>query len=139
MRSGFMSKLGSQLKGAGYTDASFPSGPWITLRTSAQSSAVRAIGPSLSIVQLNAMAPVRGTKPNVGRKPVAPQRVEGELMDPSVSDPMAKATHPAATALADPADEPLEPCSGFQGLRVWPPNHLSPIANAPRVNFATNT
>src|ERR1700690_994807 len=84
------------------------------------------------------MAPVRGTKPNVGRKPVAPQRVGGELRDPSVPDPMAKATHPAATALADPADEPLEPCSGFQGLRVRPRNHLSPIANAPRVNFATN-
>src|SRR6185312_5629667 len=102
-------------------------------------SAERAIGPSLSIVQLSAMAPVRGTAPNVGRRPVAPQRVHGELMDPSVSDPIANATHPAATALADPADEPLEPCSGFQGLRVRPPNHLSPIASAPSVNLAIST
>src|ERR1019366_8588338 len=105
--------------------------------TSAQSSAERAMGPSLSIVQLSAIAPVRGTKPNVGRKPVSPQRVEGELMEPSVSDPIAKATQPAATALAEPADEPLEPCAGFHGLRVRPPYHLSPIANAPSVNFAT--
>src|ERR1700677_5058019 len=97
--------------------------------TMAQSSTVWQIGPSLSIVQLSAMAPVRGTKPNVGRRPVVPHRVEGEEMDPSVSEPMANATHPADTALAEPAEEPLEPCSGFQGLRVRPPNHLSPMAN----------
>src|SRR5438067_11177374 len=107
--------------------------------TRAQSSTERLMGPSLSIVQLRAMAPVRGTKPNVGRRPVSPQRVHGEAMEPSVSEPMAKATHPAATALADPADDPLEPCSGFQGLRVRPPYHLSPMASAPSANFATST
>ena len=58
------------------------------------------------------MAPVRGTNPNVGRKPVIPQRVEGEEIEPSVSDPMAKATQPAAVADADPADDPLDPCLG---------------------------
>jgi hypothetical protein len=62
------------------------------------------------MVQESAIAPVRGTNPNVGRKPVVPQRVEGEEIDPSVSDPMAKATHPAAVAEADPADDPLDPC-----------------------------
>src|SRR5579862_5945680 len=91
------------------------------------------------MVQLSAIAPVRGTKPNVGRRPVSPQRVEGDEMDPSVSDPMAKATHPAATALAEPADDPLEPWLGFHGLRVRPPNHLSPMASAPSVNLATST
>src|SRR5579863_4578149 len=115
---------GPHSNGEYVTDLSCPSGPWIALRTRAQSSAERAMGPSLSIVQLRAMAPVRGTKPKVGRSPVAPQRVDGELMEPSVSDPMAKATHPAATALAGPADDPLDPCAGFHGLRVWPPNHL---------------
>src|ERR1700727_1936361 len=103
------------------------------LRTMAQSSTARQMGPSLSMVQLRAMAPVRGTKPKVGRRPVSPQRVEGEAMEPRGSEPMAKATQPAATALAEPAEEPLEPCFGFQGLRVWPPNHLSPMARAPRV------
>src|ERR1039457_6944757 len=111
----------------------------MALNTSAQSSAERVMGPSLSMVQLSAITPVRGTNPNVGRNPVAPQRVHGELMEPSVSDPMAKATHPAATALAEPADEPLDPCFGFHGLRVRPPNHLSPIASAPSVNLATST
>src|SRR5271155_6091878 len=109
------------------------------LSTIAQSSTVRQIGPSLSIVQLRAIAPVRGTKPKVGRKPVYPHRVEGEEIEPSVSEPIAKATQPAATPLAEPADDPLEPCSMFHGLRVLPPNHLSPIASAPRVNFATST
>ena len=55
------------------------------------------------------MAPVRGTIPKVGRNPVVPQRVEGEEMEPSVSDPIANPTHPAAAAEAGPAEEPLEP------------------------------
>src|SRR5215471_7282421 len=91
------------------------------------------------MVQDRAMAPVRGTCPNVGRSPVVPQRVEGEEIDPSVSDPIANATHPAAVAEADPADDPLEPWCGFHGLRVMPPNHLSPCASAPSVSFATST
>src|SRR6185437_3600862 len=108
-------------------------------RTMAQSSTPRQIGPSLSIVQLRAMAPVRGTNPKVGRSPVTPQRVEGDEMDPNVSEPMEKATHPAEVAEAGPADDPLEPCFGFQGLRVRPPNHQSPIASAPSVSLATST
>src|SRR6201996_888938 len=107
--------------------------------TMAQSSTARQMGPSLSIVQLSAIAPVRGTKPKVGRRPVSPQRVEGDEIEPSVSEPMEKATHPAAVVDADPAEEPLDPCFGFHGLRVRPPNHLSPIASAPSVVFATST
>ena len=55
------------------------------------------------------MAPVRGTKPNVGRRPVQPQRVDGDEIEPSVSEPMLNATQPAAVADAGPAEEPLEP------------------------------
>ena len=40
-------------------------------------------------------------------------------MDPSVSVPIAKGTKPAETADAEPAEEPLEPVSGSQGLRVF--------------------
>src|SRR6185312_10176788 len=105
----------------------------------AASSTARQSGPSLSMVHESAIAPVRGTNPNVGRKPVVPQRVDGEEIDPSVSEPMAKATQPAAVAEADPADDPLDPCLVFQGLRVMPPNHLSPCASAPRVSLATRT
>ncbi len=85
------------------------------------------------------MAPVRGTSPKLGRRPVTPQRVEGEEIDPSVSVPMANPTQPAAVAEAEPAEEPLEPCSGFQGLRVMPPNQRSPWARAPSVSFAIST
>src|ERR1019366_6597761 len=88
MRSFFQSSPRSQRSSAGYTDASLPSGPWMVSRTSAQSSTERAMGPSLSMVQLRAMAPVRGTRPKVGRSPVSPQRVEGEEMEPSVSEPI---------------------------------------------------
>src|SRR5580693_5041549 len=108
-------------------------------RTRAQSSTVRQIGPSLSMVQESAIAPVRGTKPKVGRRPVQPQRVDGEEIEPRVSEPMLKATHPAAVAEAGPADEPLEPCLVFHGLRVTPPNQTSPRARAPRVSLATRT
>src|SRR4029077_17985867 len=97
------------------------------------------MGPSLSMLQESAMAPVRGTKPNDGRSPVHPQRVQGEEIEPSVSEPMLNATQPAAVADAGPADEPLEPCLGFHGLRVIPPNQWSPFAKAPSVSFATNT
>jgi hypothetical protein len=68
------------------------------------------------------MAPVRGTRPNVGRKPLTPHVRAGDVIEPFVSDPMLKPTHPAAVADAGPAEEPLEPglcCSGIQGLRVY--------------------
>src|SRR6266581_4381392 len=110
----------------------------IASRTSAQSSTVRQIGPSLSMLQERAIAPVRGTSPKEGLRPVHPHRVEGEEIEPSVSEPMLKATHPAAVAEAGPADEPLDPCLVFQGLRVTPPNHTSPCASAPSVNFVAS-
>ena len=67
------------------------------------------MGPSLSMLQERAMAPVRGINPKVGRRPVVPQRVQGEEMEPKVSEPILKAMHPAAVAEAGPAEEPLEP------------------------------
>src|SRR5689334_18442196 len=101
-----MSSEASQAKGTELTEPSCPSGPWIASRTTAQSSAARQIGPILSMVQVRAMAPVRGTRPKVGRNPVVPQRVQGDEIDPSVSVPIAKATQPAAVAEAEPADDP---------------------------------
>src|ERR1700732_4232224 len=85
------------------------------------------------------MAPVRGTSPNVGRSPVAPQRVLGEEIDPSVSVPIANPTHPAAAELALPAEDPLDPCFMFQGLRGRAPTHRSPCARAPIVSLASST
>ena len=108
-------------------------------KTSAQSSTERAIGPILSIVQESAIAPCRLTRPKVGRRPVAPQRVHGETIEPHVSVPRLKPTSPAAVAAAEPAEEPLEPCSGFHGFLVSPPYHTLPQARAPRLSLATST
>src|SRR5476649_532922 len=94
--------------------------------TNALSSTAREMAPILSIVHESAIAPVRGTKPKDGRSPVTPQRVLGEEMEPSVSVPIAKPTQPAETALAEPAELPLDPWWVFQGLRVRAPNHRSP-------------
>ena len=91
-------------------------------KTRAQSSADRHIGPTLSMLQLRGMAPCRLTLPNVGRSPVAPQTVDGETMEPQGAVPSENPTSPAEVAAADPAEEPLEPCSGSHGLRVCPPN-----------------
>ena len=60
-------------------------------------------------------------------------------MEPHVSLPMLNPTKPATVAEAEPAEDPLEPCSTFQGLRVLPPNQTSPHASAPSVSLAINT
>src|SRR6478736_319766 len=120
-------------------ERSIPSGPWIASKTNAQSSAERQIGPSLSVVHDSAIAPERGTRPNEGRNPATPHVREGDVMDPFVSEPMLKPTHPAAVADAGPADEPLDPVSGFHGLRVRSFHHRSPCASDPSVSLATST
>src|SRR5256714_15301054 len=98
--------------------------------TIAQSSTLRQIGPSLSIVHDSAIAPVRGTRPNVGRSPVVPQRVDGDEIDPSVSLPTENPTRPAAVAGAGPAENPPGPRSTFPGLLVGAPSPDSPLARS---------
>src|SRR5262245_21006737 len=105
-------------------------------KTIAQSSALRQIGPSLSVVHESAIAPVRGTRPNVGRNPATPQVRDGDVIEPFVSEPMLKPTHPAAVADAGPADEPLDPVSGFHGFRVRSFHQRSPCASEPSVSLA---
>ena len=85
------------------------------------------------------MAPVRGTRPTVGRRLLVAQATEGETMDPRVSVPMENATPPAAVAEAEPAEDPLEPRSRSHGLRVRSPYQTSPMARAPRVSLAMRT
>src|SRR5437764_11220941 len=127
MRRVLMSRFESQGKPQSCPLGSTSSGPCIALSTMAQTSTVRQMGPILSIDQERAMAPVRGTRPKVGRRPVTPTREDGDEMEPSVSVPIAKAQHPAAVAADEPAEEPDEPCvAGRQGLRVRSPNHRSP-------------
>ena len=70
---------------------------------------------------------------------MTPLTVDGETIDPQVSDPKEKATSPADVADPGPAELPLDPSSVFQGFLVLPPYQLSPHASAPKVNLATNT
>src|SRR5262245_32266662 len=105
------------------TARSSPSGPAIAPSTIAQSSTLLHIGPSLSSVQPAAITPWRLTRPNVGRSPMTPQRIDGERIEPPVSLPIANPTRPAAVAAPEPADDPLDPSAGSHGLFVRPPNH----------------
>src|SRR4051812_9529318 len=98
--------------------------------TIAQSSTLRQRGPSLPSVHESAIAPVRGTRPKVGRRPVEPQRVDGDEMEPRVSLPIANPTKPAPVAAAGPAADPLEPGSTFPGFFVVAPNQISPCASS---------
>ena len=86
---------GHEASAGGRTDPPDPD-PAMAASTSPQSSAVRASGPSLSIVQLSAIAPWRLTRPKVGRSPVTPQNAAGYWIEPHVSEPMANGTSPAA-------------------------------------------
>src|SRR5207342_630950 len=53
-----------------------------------------------------------GTRPTVGFNPKAPQNDAGILIEPAPSPPCAMRTTPAATAAADPPEEPpaVSPC-----------------------------
>src|SRR5438445_9250328 len=104
----------------GTLERSPASGPEIAWRTRIASSTLRVIGPSLSSDQQSVIAPVRGTRPNVGRNPVIPQRMLGPMMLPPVSLPIANATRPAAVAAAGPALHPDDPSSNNHGFIVCP-------------------
>ena len=60
-------------------------------------------------------------EPKVGRNPVAPQFVEGEIIEPSVSVPIAKGTRPATVAAVEPEEDQLDPNFVFPGCFVLPP------------------
>src|SRR3954471_20411591 len=92
----------------------------MTPSTMAQSSALRASGPSLSSVYESAIAPCRLTRPYVGRNPVMPQCDGGQRIDPHVSAPSASAASAAATAAPHPDDEPHVQRSRFHGFFAAP-------------------
>src|SRR5436190_20699691 len=98
----------------GTLDTSPASGPLMVSSTRIASSTERVMGPSLSSDQQSVIAPVRGTRPNVGRNPVMPQRMAGEMMLPPVSLPTENPTRPAAVAAPGPALEPDAPSSSSQ-------------------------
>ena len=61
-----------------------------------------------------------GVRPRVGFMPNTPQHEAGTRIEPPPSVACAAGTMPAATAAAEPPDEPPAPRSGCHGFRVWP-------------------
>src|SRR5439155_6507338 len=87
-----------------------------------------------------ATRPLRLTRPYVGLRPMTPQNAAGCRTDPPVSDPSAAGTIRAATAAADPPEDPPATQSRFHGLRVTPNAECSvdePMANSSRFVLAT--
>ncbi len=64
--------------------------------------------------------PVRDSRPKVGFSPNTPQSEAGTLTEPLVSEPRPNGTSPAATAAAEPPDEPPAMHAGSCGLAVVP-------------------
>src|SRR5437867_10416684 len=64
--------------------------------------------------------PWRGISPCVGLKPYTPQYDAGRIVEPVVWLPRAAGTTPAATAAAEPLEEPPGVYAGLCGLRVFP-------------------
>src|SRR5205809_7857422 len=120
-----MGALASKSSLLGTLERSPASGPEIAWRTRIASSTERVIGPSLSRDQQSVIAPVRGTRPNVGRRPVTPHRIAGLTMLPPVSLPMENATSPPAAAAPGPALDPDAPPCKSHGFIARPPNQLS--------------
>ena len=63
---------------------------------------------------------MRGMAPKLGLNPTMPLNAAGLMIEPSVWVPSASGTSPAATAAAEPDEDPPGVCSRFQGLTVGP-------------------
>ena len=74
--------------------------------------------PIVSSVDDCVSTPARGMTPNVGLNPYTPQNAAGRMTEPPVWVPTATGTIPAATAAAEPDEDPPGVCSGLTGLRV---------------------
>src|SRR3546814_10670801 len=101
-----------------------------------------AKGPIWSRLDAKAMRPDREMRPKVGLAPTTPHRAAGWRMEPPVSEPREMGAKPAATAAADPREEPPGPREVSSGFRVGPKAELSvelPMATSSRLVLPTTT
>ena len=96
------------------------SGPAIASNAAARSATRRANGPTWSNDHASGTTPARETRPNVGLSPNTPHSAAGTRIEPLVSVPSESGTRPAATAAAEPPEEPPAMRDGSCGLRVGP-------------------
>src|SRR4051794_3212046 len=59
-------------------------------------------------------------RPTVGLNPTTPQNAAGRMVEPFVCEPTAAGTTPAATAAAEPIEEPPGVRAVFHGFLVAP-------------------
>ena len=90
----------------------------MTACTSAASATERVIGPPWSSDGASGMTPSSGTVPCAPLSPTTPQNADGRRIEPTVCVPIATGTWRAATAAAEPDDEPPGVWAADQGFRV---------------------
>src|SRR6058998_4449363 len=108
----------------------------------AASRTLRVNVATVSSDDANAMRPYREMSPYVGFSPTTPHSEAGCRTEPPVSVPRAHTASPAATAAADPADEPPGTRSRSHGLWVTKNPEFSPedpMANSSQLVFPTRT
>src|SRR5438093_6797362 len=111
-------------------------------RRTAVSATLRANVPTWSREEAKAMSPYLETRPYVGFIPTTPHRAAGCLTEPPVSVPRAHTASPAATAAADPPEEPPGTRSTSHGFRTGPNAEFSfelPMANSSQLVLPTRT
>src|SRR3954470_10202925 len=86
----------------------------------AMSATVRVNRPTVSRDQENGFRPGVGSAPYDGLNPTTPQYDAGRITEPPVCVPTASGTRPAATAAAEPADDPpgVRPAAFGLSVRV---------------------
>src|SRR5438105_1376980 len=113
--------LASNASGEPTVATSPASGPLMACSTSIASSTVRVIGPSLSSDQQSVIAPVRGTRPYVGRNPVERTAISGcrdlgvrlfRLRERGVARDRYDASQPAIVALNAIEVDQRQACGG---------------------------
>ena len=87
---------------------------------SATSSTVRAIGPTVSSMGTSGNTPSVGISPHCDLSPTTSHAAAGSRIEAPVSVPSASSQRPAASAAAEPADEPPVVFPGCVGLRHVP-------------------
>src|SRR5262245_1156525 len=106
------------------------SGPAVRSSVRTMSSTKRVNAPAWDSVSVTVPGQT-GIRPSVGLKPGTQQKAAGMRIDPPASVPSAMGTAPAATVAAEPALEPPELRSVFQGFRVMPVNGEMPVPFQP--------
>ena len=142
IRSGASPSRRRWANGAGREYGSLASYPAITRAAASASSTLRANTDTVSIDRQAGTMPVAEMLPMVGFSPTMLPNIAGTRPDPAVSVPSAIGTIPAATAQAEPDDEPPGTRAASNTLRGTPyglRTPTSPVANWSRLVFPSTT